>query len=217
MPDSAIADTFLIRLPDSWQEVPLERDELREMLARASADLPDDTDPLAVRRFGLMLERNLEIARSAGLAFAAAYFEPLDPEEIVAELGPAAADDPANLLSALMATVGIVANHAAEFGAEQLTMAALDAAAELGGRSTVPLREAEEVELNGRPALHEVLISTVAGDGQEVPVLVDRYLILINDGADLVTVQFMTPSIPVIDEFGDLFRAMVETLEFVAA
>ena len=70
-------NTFVIRLPEMWSELPVEAEALKEYAAEALKSATDDeqVDEFTQRRFLLLIDRIASQAEEGGVVFAAGYIE----------------------------------------------------------------------------------------------------------------------------------------------
>jgi hypothetical protein len=205
-------NTFVIRLPEMWLELPVDESGLREYVktAAANTEAPADlaTDEVAQRRFLLMIDRIAGQARDGGVVFAAGYLEAVPGDDSDDDGG-----DPDAIT--IMATAALSTRPAEAFGGATVTVDLIRSAVapdplDSRGRR---LRDAETLTLPAGPAIRDVVLRRVAADSSET-VLVATYYVVIGDGEGVGVLAFQTPSLGVAEELLSLFHSIASTLEF---
>lgn len=227
MRDAGIAlghDTYVIRVPGTWQELPTNPQALRD-LVRSNAETNLSVDALEsvdFRRFLLVISKLAEQGEQAGLVYLASYIEAVS-EELKATDVPdeAAPTTEASRPGLLMASVALMTRRAQDFGSNPITLDAVRAAMEPepDDASVRRVRKPEVLVLSAGAAVRDLTLRNLHDPRipESVDVLTVTYHLPIGDGEGLAVLAFQTPCLGLADEFIELFHAIAQTLEFVTA
>jgi hypothetical protein len=197
-------DSFVISLPFGWEAIELEPDEVLDRL-RERLPPPDDSDSeMDRRRMLLVIRRMVEHARQAGIVLGAVGADTIDAED----------EPPLELVNLLyLATV-----PAAAVGADVVRFEQVKEVAEREPEPPIRRLRPPTVErLQAGDALRDIRLRTYSEVEPELTVLEVRYHLLIGAGEGMAVLGFLTPNVELADELLDLFHAVADTLEFVAA